>query len=259
MKMHSSIFSGQVSHSRTSPRAHSFQYRLVMMYLDLGELDRVFKGRWFWSTSRLALARFKRENYFGNPDKSLDETVRDLVEDRTGRRSEGPIRLLTHLSYFGYCFNPISVYYCFDRDDTRVETIVAEVRNTPWGERHCYVLSDNMNFGEGRARQFKTAKKLHVSPFMDMNVTYDWLLTEPADDLVVRINNRVDERTFFNATLILRRQEISGLALTRMLVSFPFMTLKVICGIHWQALRLWLKGCPVQAHPKKQASLQASQ
>jgi DUF1365 family protein len=257
--MHSGIFSGQVSHSRTSPQAHSFQYRLFMMYLDLGELDRVFKDRWFWSTSRPALARFKRENYLGDPKESLDKSVRDLVRDRTGARPDGPIRLLSHLSYFGYSFNPISLYYCFDRDDTRVETIVAEVSNTPWGERHCYVLSDGMNFGDGQTRRFRTAKTLHVSPFMAMNVTYDWLLTEPADNLVVRINNSVNEERFFNATLILRRQELSGPVLARMLVGFPFMTLKVIWGIHWQALKLWLKGCPVQTHPSKQTSIQTSQ
>lgn len=254
--MHSSIFSGQVSHSRTSPQAHSFQYRLFMMFLDLGELDRVFEGRWFWSTSRPALARFKRENYFGNPAQPLDKTVRDLVQDNSGARPDGPIRLLTHLSYFGYSFNPINLYYCFDRDDTRVETIVAEVSNTPWGERHCYVLSDRMNLGSDQIRRFTTGKELHVSPFMDMNVTYNWLLTEPTDELVVRIDNMLDQQRFFNASLILRRQEISGPALARMLVGFPLMTLKVIWGIHWQALRLWLKGCPVKTHPAKQTSLQ---
>jgi hypothetical protein len=228
-----------------------------MMYLDLSELDRVFNGRWFWSTSRFALARFKRENYFGDPNEPLDKSVRDLVYDRTGTRPEGPIRLLTHLSYFGYSFNPISLYYCFDRDDTRLETVVAEVSNTPWGERHCYVLPDKTNFGDRQTRRFRTEKKLHVSPFINMNVTYEWLVTEPKDDLVVRINNSVNEERFFNATLILRRQEISGPALAGILAAFPFMTLKVIWGIHWQALKLWLKGCPVQTHPAKQASLQA--
>jgi hypothetical protein len=256
--MHSSIFCGQVNHSRTTPKAHAFRYRLFMMYLDLDELDRVFEGRWFWSTSRPALARFKRENYFGDPKDSLDQSVRDLVESKTGKRPEGPIRLLTHLSYFGYSFNPISVYYCFDRDDTCVETIVAEVSNTPWRERHCYVLSDDMNMGNSRARQFRTGKELHVSPFMKMSVTYDWLLTEPADNLVVRINNKVGEERFFNATLILRRQEISGPTLARMFVGFPFMTLKVIWGIHWQALKLWLQGCPVQTHPAKKTTIEAS-
>jgi DUF1365 family protein len=257
--MHSSIFSGQVSHSRTIPLSHSFRYRLFMMYLDLSELDHVFEGRWLWSTNRTAVARFRRENHFGDPDKPLDESVRELVTEKTGLRPEGPIRLLTHLSYFGYCFNPISLYYCFDQDDTRVETIVAEVSNTPWGERHCYVLSDIINFGDDRTRRFRINKQLHVSPFMGMNVTYEWLLTEPSDDLVVRINNSVDRERFFNATLILKRQQISGLSLARALVSFPFMTFRVIWGIHWQALKLWLKGCPVKTHPTKQAPPQVSQ
>jgi DUF1365 family protein len=229
------------------------------MYLDLGELDTVFEGRWFWSTSRTTLARFRRENHYGDPEQPLDESIRDLVVDRIGKRPEGPIRLLTHLSYFGYCFNPISVYYCFDRDDSRLETIVAEVNNTPWGERHCYVLSGDMNLGDERNRRFRTGKELHVSPFMEMNVTYDWLLTEPSDSLVVRINNSGDRKRFFNATLILKRQEISGSSLARMLVEFPFMTFKVIWGIHWQALRLWLKGCPVKTHPAKQRAPQVSQ
>ena len=257
--MHSSIFSGQVSHSRTAPLAHSFRYRLFMVYLDLGELDRVFERRWFWSTSRPALARFKRENYFGDPHRPLDVSVRDLVEDKTGVRPDGPIRLLTHLSYFGYSFNPISLYYCFDQDDTRVETIVAEVSNTPWGQRHCYVLADYMNIGDKKTKKFTTKKELHVSPFMNMNVIYDWLLTDPTDELVVRIDNQVDEQRVFNATLVLQRQDMSGVNLARALVSFPFMTLKVIWGIHWQALQLWLKGCPVHTHPAKRASMQASQ
>lgn len=257
--MHSSIFSGLVSHSRKTPLQHSFRYRLFMMYLDLDELERVFAGRWLWSTKRFALARFRRENYFGDPAIPLDQCVRELVAERSGARPEGPIRLLTHLSYFGYSFNPISLYYCFDRDDTRVETIVAEVSNTPWGERHCYVLANNLNSGSGRARRYSTAKKLHVSPFMSMDMRYDWLLTEPADDLVVRIDNRIDGVQNFNATLVLRRQEISGPVLASVLLEFPLITLKIILAIHWQALKLWLKGCRVQDHPQKQSTLKASQ
>lgn len=257
--MHSCIFRGQVSHSRSEPVDHSFKYRLFMAYLDLDELDRVFSGRWFWSTRRAALARFRREDHFGDPDQPLDDAIRDLVDARTGTRPSGPIRLLTHLSYFGYCFNPISLYYCFDRDDSRVETIVAEVNNTPWGERHCYVLADDKNLGDEATRRFRTAKELHVSPFMDMDVIYDWLLTEPAQELVVRISNETEQKRLFNATLILERQEISGIALARMLANFPFMTLKVIWSIHWQALKLWLKGCPVHTHPAKQISPHATQ
>lgn len=256
--MQSSIYRGQVSHSRKTPLQHGFRYDVFMMYLDLAELDEVFRGRWFWSARRPALARFRRENHFGDASESLDKSVRDLVEERTGTRPAGPVRLLTNLAYFGYCFNPISLYYCFDKADRHVETVVAEVSNTPWGERCCYVLSDEMNTGDDRTRRYRTAKKMHVSPFMDMDIEYDWLLTSPEDELVVRINNLTDDGRFFNATLILERQEITGRSLASVLIRYPLMTARVAFAIYWQALRLWLKGCPLHSHPDKNKSIQVS-
>ncbi len=139
--MHSAIYKGQLRHRRLDPVEHTFSYRLFMMYIDLAELNQVFKKRWFWSAKHPALARFRRERHLGDPTIPLEQSVRDLIRDTTGQVPHGPIRLLTHLQYFGYCFNPVSFYYCFDETDTRVETIVAEVNNTPWGEQHCYVLS----------------------------------------------------------------------------------------------------------------------
>ncbi len=146
--MDSAIFAGQVRHRRIQPTGHEFVYRLFMMYLDLSELDTVFRHRWLWSTRRSALARFRRENHLGDATVPLDQAVRDLVEGETGSRPQGPVRLLTNLSYFGYCFNPVSFYYCFDAADQQLETIVAEVNNTPWGERFCYVLSEAMDQGK---------------------------------------------------------------------------------------------------------------
>jgi DUF1365 family protein len=145
---------------------HAFGYGLFMAYLDLAELDEVFAGRWLWSTSRPALARFRRGDHLGDGGAPLDAAVRSLVEGETGERPAGPIRLLTQLAYLGYCFNPVSFYYCFDAAGERVVTIVAEVNNTPWGERHCYVL--DARGGAGLA--FAPRKALHVSPFMPMDV-----------------------------------------------------------------------------------------
>ena len=139
--MHSALYQGWLRHRRRAPRAHAFAYPLFMAYLDLAELDRVFAGRWLWSARRAAPARFAREDHFGDPALPLDEAVRRLVHERTGRRPAGPIRLLTHLRYFGYVFNPVSFFYCYAGDE--VQTIVAEVNNTPWGERCMYVLSRN--------------------------------------------------------------------------------------------------------------------
>ena len=255
--MHSAIFKGQVKHARRTPLAHSFQYDVYMMYLDLDELDRVFAKRWFWSTRRAAIARFRRRNYLGDPQQPLADAVRDLVDSRTGRRPAGPIRLLTNLSCFGVCFNPISLYYCFDDSGERLVSIVAEVSNTPWGERHCYVLDGATSTDE--PVRAETGKELHVSPFMSMDINYEWLLTAPADDLVVRIRNREGSESFFLATLIMRRSEITTAELAKTLFRFPLMTWKVMLGIYWQALRLWLKGVPPQVHPDKQSTVQVRQ
>ena len=107
-----------------------------MMYVDLEELPTLFDPYWCWSTRRSALARFERTDYHGEASQSLSESIRATVHGKTGRRPAGRIRLLTHLRYFGHSFNPVSFYYCFDEHDTRVETIVAEITNTPWKERH---------------------------------------------------------------------------------------------------------------------------
>jgi len=234
---------------------HAFTYRLFMVYLDLDELDTVFAGRWFWSTTGRAPARFRREDHLGDPARPLADCVRDRVARDTDFRPTGPIRLLTHLRYFGYCFNPVSFYYCWDEAGERVEAIVAEVNNTPWGERCCYVLRDDGG-GTGRHQRFAPAKRMHVSPFMPMDVEYDWRFRAPDERLTVHMENHRGGEKVFDATLDLERREISGPALAGALAGHPLMTGKVIAAIHWQALKLWLKGSPVYDHPDKNSTLE---
>lgn len=247
--MDSCIYEGRVSHTRTSPALHRFEYRVFMMYLDLDELPDLFDEFWLWSSSRPAPARFKREKHLGPSDVPLADAVRDRVEAETGKRPSGPVRLLTNLSYFGYWFNPVSFYYCYSADGERIEYIVAEVNNTPWGEQDTYTLECS---GENRgAWRFSPTKKMHVSPFIDMNVDYDWVLSAPRDRLSVFMANSRDGKRFFDATMRMERREISAGSLASVLARFPFHTLKVIGAIHWQALKLWLKRCPVYRHPAK--------
>ena len=252
MIRHSRIYEGKVRHRRFTPVENHFQYRLFMMYLDLQELPRLFRKRWFWSADRVNLAYLRRRDHLGDPRVPLDHAVRDLVQARVGRRPQGPIRFLTHLRYFGHCFNPVSFYYCYDRQDQNVETIVAEIHNTPWGEEHCYVFPESMNEHPSRGwKRYRFPKAFHVSPFMEMDIAYDWRFREPGETLSVHIENLIPAGKRFDATLTMRRRDITGPALARVLVRYPLMTLKVFTMIYRQALQLRLKGAVVHPHPAK--------
>lgn len=249
--MHSALYVGRVRHRRVSPQPHSFRYGLFMVYLDLSELDQVFAGRWLWSTKRAALARFCRSDYLGDASVPLDEAVRQRVTEVTGQRPTGPIRMLTHLRYFGHVFNPVTFYYVHDAADTRVETIVAEITNTPWKERHSYVLPQRADTAHPDVHRHAFEKDFHVSPFMPMAQSYDWRFSTPRETLSVHMENLERGGKVFDATLALERRPITGLNLARALAQFPLMTVKVVAAIHWQALKLWLKRTPFYTHPSK--------
>jgi DUF1365 family protein len=248
--MKSCIYKGELYHHRYLPRENKFTYSVFFMFLDLEELEHVFNGRWLWSVGRANVANFKRADYLGPADIPLDQAVRDRVKQEVGEIPVGPIRMLTHLRYYGHCFNPVSFYYCYDAADTRVEYIVAEITNTPWRERHSYVLNMKQKRDMGSDKHFQFAKAFHVSPFMDMDFLYDWLFEEPGESLHIHMTNFKEDKKFFEAVLTMQRQEISGAALAWVLIRFPAMTIKVLSMIYWQAFRLWLKKTPYYDHPK---------
>ncbi|MEZ6121707.1 MAG: DUF1365 domain-containing protein [Planctomycetaceae bacterium] len=253
--MHSCIYEGTVRHRRFAEAEHGFRRSLFLMYLDLSELDEVFSRYWLWSSRRPAVGWFRREDYSGDRQEPLDESIRKLVQAQTGHRPSGAIRLLTHLRYFGYIINPVSFYYCFaPGNGTAVEWIVAEVTNTPWGERHHYIIDARQHDSDGNLgdKQLITAdhnKSFHVSPFLPMDMQYHWRISVPGERLAVSIQNLQGGQKQFDATMVLQRLPINRFQLGRVLLKHPWMTAEVATSIYWQALRLWWKKVTFFPHP----------
>jgi uncharacterized protein len=250
----SCLYEGSVRHRRTGTPSDEFHYPLFMAFLDLDELPELFDGRLLWSARRPALAWFRRSDYLGDARTPLRDAVAELVAERTGIVLDGPIRLLTHLRYFGHCFNPVSFYYCYDAAGEHVRAVVAEVTNTPWGERHAYVLpvGDAADHGSTQVLQGQFAKVLHVSPLMGMDHTYDWRLSEPSERLSVHIESLGgDGKRVFDATLSLCRSELTPRALRRALLRYPALTMRLTARIYAHALRLRLRGATYHPHPER--------
>ncbi|HEU4944519.1 MAG TPA: DUF1365 domain-containing protein [Solirubrobacterales bacterium] len=260
----SAVYEGWIRHRRFDPVEHSFRYRLFLMYLDLDELPDALDPFPLFSARRRAPARFCRTDFMGDPSRPLAECARDAVESQTGHRPAGPVRLLANLRYLGHAFNPVSFYYCFDESGERVDAIVADVNNIPWGERHPYVLARGTR--RGAVLTDELDKALHVSPLMGMDQTYAFRASEPGERLSVHIESRPVQRAVrpspgenvspagddkaFDATLSLRRHELSRVLLTRMLARYPAMSLQVVAKIYTQSLRLKLKGARYFPHPE---------
>lgn len=224
---------------------------MYMMYLDLAEIDRVFDGRLLWSVNRGNVAQFRRSDYLGDPSLPLDVAVRRRAADVLGRAPSGPIRLLAQVRTFGHCFNPVAFYYCYADDGVTLDCIVAEITNTPWKERHSYVLAVADAAHHGRALAWEFKKGFHVSPFLPMQRDYLWRLTTPADVLRVHMNVLAGGERDFDATLLLERRPITATNLARMLFRYAAMSARIVAAIHWQALLIFLRRNPVYDHPAK--------
>ncbi len=279
----SAIYVGWVRHRRFAPISRAFTFPLYMLYLDLDEIDSILQASRLWASETrrraISLGRFARRDYLGDPSKDLRAEVLDRVEGALGFRPLGPIRLLTHARQYGYVFNPVSFYYCFDREPSTgresLASIVADITNTPWKERHAYVLdcrseNDPSACVGTRPKRFRFDKAFHVSPFLPMGISYDWSFSVPCqrEDSGLGIHMTLREsgegdgvagpgtpsmprRRVFDATLRLKRRTIGRRSLDAMLLRFPFMTARVIVGIHWNALILWLRRVPVIPHPAR--------
>jgi hypothetical protein len=239
--LRSALYEGRVVHHRRTPVDHRFSYRIALVYLDLAEVDEVCRLHPLWSVERANAVTFRRSDYLGDASEPLDASVRDLVHQRTGHRPDGPVGVLTQLRTWGWLFNPITTYYCWDPTGTTVETVVVEVTNTPWHERTTYVLP-----GTGT---YRAPKAMHVSPFLPMDLVHRFVIGEPGRQLTLAVDDFAGNELVFGASMALTRVPAGRRAQGRLLWRFPLMTLRVSIGIYRQALALRRKGVPFHRHP----------
>ena len=243
----SALYEGTVWHGRFGPGPDNhFSYKVAMPLLDLAEVDAVLGRHPLWSTRAASPGRFRRADFLGDPTVPLDHAVRDLCEQRTGRRPGGPVLLLANLRMWGWLFNPIGLYYCASGDGSDIEQLVLDVQNTPWHERCSYVV--------GPPGRHRFAKAMHVSPFLPMDVDYELHYTQPAEQLRVALDVWREDDRLLGATLSLTRRPLDRRGLSRLLWAYPALTHRISAGIYAHAAHLRVRGAPFHPHPGRQGS-----
>lgn len=240
------LYTGTLRHQRFAPKNHQFTYRLFMTLLDIDCIDELMRVSPLASYNRFNWASFHDEDHLGEEKRPVRAKLEEDARKAGVTLPRGQVLLLTHLRYLGYVFNPVSFYYCFDADG-RLQTVMAEVNNT-YGGRQTYWLTDNVSGSTSGGLAFRVPKTLYVSPFMKVDLDWLFFFSQVKDTMLVHMR-AVEEGTgtVLDATLRLSRQPWRAGSLHRALLRFPIMTASVIAGIHWQALRLYLKGIPLVA------------
>lgn len=236
--MNSSLLVGMVRHKRSSPVIHELNYPLFMPCLDLDELDQVFTQVWGMGAGWWHWARFRRQDYLGQG--SLKQAVLDKVEQLTGERFKGKVEAVIHLRYLGIYFSPVNFYYVYDKQG-QWRYLLAEVSNTPWNERHCYAIPAT------ESGQYQHDKAFHVSPFNPIQQTYQWQIKPLKKHLNIHLECHRNAKEF-EATMAMKKTPLQSGNLVRHLIATPIMAVKVVIGIYWHALKLWLKGAPLYTH-----------
>ena len=245
--LRSALYQGRVRHTRLQPFHHDFEYRVFYGLFDIDELDYLDRGLRLFSVGRRNLASFYPQDHGPVDGSSLRAWAEDVLAEAGVDIDGGRIELLAFPRILGYAFNPLSVWYCYGSEGD-LKGVLHEVRNT-FGDRHVYVVPVN----DETAYRHSFAKAMHVSPFNPMEQTYHFTVNRPGKRLQVAIEQTDESGKVFRAGMRLSRIPLTDRNLLRVFFTHPLVTMKVIAGIHWQALRLWLKGATYRKRPRPPA------
>lgn len=248
----SALFTGKVTHRRLRPRRHALAYRVFWLLLDLDEIDALDERLRVFSRNRFNLLSFH------DADHGFDGrgTLRQQIERRLAAAGidppAGAMRILTMPRMLGYVFNPISIIFCHHADG-RLGAIVYEVNNT-FGQRHFYIAPAGVDAAAGAMLRHGCRKEFYVSPFMGMDLSYDFTVRVPDDLVTLGVNGSDSEGLVIATAMSGLRRPLTDAGLVGALLSHPLLTLKVMAGIHYEALKLWLKGVPLTSRPAPPAN-----
>lgn len=243
----SGLFVGVVNHERFTPRRHQLRYRMFQTLLDLDEIPALASGRRWFSHNRFNLFSFHDRDHGDGQSAPLRSYVERVLAAGGVTQNGGQVLLLCMPRIFGHVFNPLSIYFCHDADGA-ISAMIYEVNNT-FGQRHSYLIPAAPDRSGGDIIQ-SCDKALYVSPFMDMAMTYDFRVTPPGDRIATTIHGRgVDGELIIAASFSGARRALSDRNLLATLIHYPLLTLKVVAAIHWEAVKLALKGLRLRPRP----------
>jgi DUF1365 family protein len=239
--MQSAIYTGNVYHKRSVPKVHKFDYRIYLFWIKLKELDELTKtvSGFTENKSGLSIVNFKRDDYLGDPNTSLEDSVLQKMNELSEEPVDGDIYMLGQVRTFGLYFSPVNFYYLRNKEGFYTH-MLAEVSNTPWNKRHHYLVD--------LKEQKDCDKAFHVSPFNPIDMQYKWKIQQPGDTLRLNLSCHKESK-HFEAAINMRKKPLTTANLRSSLISIPSMTIKTVAGIYWQAIKLFFKRVPIYTHP----------
>lgn len=245
--MYSRIYTGKVFHKRFKPKIHNLNYSVFSFLISLNEIDELDQNLKLFSYNKFNIFSFWDKDYGEKKDCNLNSYIKKILKKSGIDIQGGRIMLLCYPRLWGYVFNPLNVYYCYNNYNNIV-AIIYEVSNT-FKQSHSYIIKNNHINKKDYLIAQSCKKRFFVSPFMEMSTKYNFEIKPPGKSISVLITQKDDEGILLKAKFLGKSKKLNDLTLFYLLIKYPFMTLKVIMGIHWEALKLWCKGLNLVKRP----------